>query len=313
MLCNYEQCPNLDEEYFRLTGRQRHRQAIGGGKGRCPKRDDVLKIPPRLIDYMCGFQNDAKESVEAHGDWQRVESKRLQNPRQGMSERPDGAARRVREVQMLPWQVQPRRPFRIGRIEHRGGRTQLLMEVTATCGAVSRKLRALVDTGAEANLIRHDIFPKDCFRPAREPLALSTVNGNALPGGRNEVQLRIKFIAETSSGEPVPQGWTTSVWFHDADIGSDAILSYEWMARHRINVLPWGDALQLNEAPRWILKSAPLHLFPSDPQLHISTVRMQVSDPQRAMDEVSEDEGLECAIMINQVRKLQLRLVVEVD
>ena len=112
----------------------------------------------------------------------------------------------------------------------------MLMEVEADCDGVKRSLLALVDTGAQVNLIRHDLFPKECFRPARNPLALSTVSCEALPGGRNEVHLKLKFAAEKPTGEPVPQGWITSACFHDADIGCDAILSYEWMAHERINV-----------------------------------------------------------------------------
>ena len=118
-----------------------------------------------------------------------------------------------------------------------------MMEVEATCNGVKRKLLALVDTGAQVNLVRHDLFPKDCFQPSRNPLALSTVSGEPLPGGKSEVRLQLRFTAETPDGEPVPRGWTVFANFHDADIGCDAILSYEWMAQQRINVLPWGDAL----------------------------------------------------------------------
>ena len=256
VICNLRQCPNLDAEHLRETGRLRHMRAIGGGEhGRRPRLDEILRIPAKLIDYMCGFDASSDAQRQNDDEWQVVNSKHNRGSSQ-RAEQAQEARNQVREVCVRPWQVLPERPFRVGRVEHRGGGTQLLMEVDAECDGVKRTLLALVDTGAQVNLVRSDLFPRECFRPARNPLALSTVSGEALPGGRHEARLKLKFAAERPSGEPVPQGWTTSAYFHDADIGCDAILSYEWLAQERINVLPWEDSLQLHETPQWILRSA---------------------------------------------------------
>ena len=47
--------------------------------------------------------------------------------------------------------------------------------------------------------------------------------------------------------------WSTLVTFYDGAISCDAILGYGWLAEQRLDVLPWRDALQLHDPPRWIL------------------------------------------------------------
>ena len=56
-----------------------------------------------------------------------------------------------------------------------------------------RELRVLVDTGAQANLIRTGVVPFAMFRPAYRPLRLLTVSGGTLGGGSREVVVRISF------------------------------------------------------------------------------------------------------------------------
>ena len=126
------------------------------------------------MDYLCGFP---KQMVESNADapsvdgWQVVQRRR----RRG----------KVREVYVLPWHLQVgEMPFSIGKVEERGRKRQLLMEVEVAVHGEKKAIKALIDTGAQANLVRGDLFPADCFRPARQPLALSTVSGEALPGGR---------------------------------------------------------------------------------------------------------------------------------
>ena len=96
----------------------------------------------------------------------------------------------VREVYVMPWHLQEcRAPFSIGKVEKRGRKRQLLMEVLASVHGEEREMHVLIDTGAQANLVRRDLFPADCFRPARRPLAFSTVSGETLPGGQYEIHL----------------------------------------------------------------------------------------------------------------------------
>ena len=121
VLCDFQHCEALDQEYNQQTGRQRHLQAIGGGQGRCPRRDDVLRIPSKLVDYLCGFK-DTVNRAGREDEWKLVE-KKSKSKRDG-NEKENGTTMEkktvsktaVREVQVHPWHVQPIRPFRIGRV-----------------------------------------------------------------------------------------------------------------------------------------------------------------------------------------------------
>ena len=79
------------------------------------------------------------------------------------------------------------------------------MEVRARCNGEERTILALVDTGAQANLVRRGPFPSKCFRPALVPLDLTTVSGEVLPGGRSEIKLSLSVSAEAEDGAPVQQ------------------------------------------------------------------------------------------------------------
>ena len=70
IFCDGRQCENLDLT-ARPTpeGRRRHRCVIAG-KGRPPaKKEDYLRIPARLVEYLCGFS-------DSHGEMQTPTSRR---------------------------------------------------------------------------------------------------------------------------------------------------------------------------------------------------------------------------------------------
>ncbi len=53
-------------------------------------------------------------------------------------------------------------------------------------GGEKRNLKILIDTGAEANLIRTRLVPKRYTRPAHKILELVAVNGQVLQGGKQQ-------------------------------------------------------------------------------------------------------------------------------
>ena len=59
----------------------------------------------------------------------------------------------------------------------------LNLTVTSDDGE-SKCVKVLVDTGAQVSLVRRGLFPSTSLRPARQPVALHTVGGQGLPGGR---------------------------------------------------------------------------------------------------------------------------------
>ena len=126
---------------------------------------------------------------------------------------------------------------------------QLLITVHLKAGPITRIVQALVDTGAQVNLLRPDVLPADVFRPARRPLALKTASGEALGGGEREAILEIEMAAEAEDGCTVTQPWISSINVHDGDVGVDLIIGYPWLQRHKVDVQPWRNTLQLPDPP----------------------------------------------------------------
>jgi hypothetical protein len=130
-----------------------------------------------------------------------------------------------------------------------------------------------------------------------------------------EVRLFLSVSAETEQGEDVEQGWKTVALFHDAEIGCDAILSYQWMAQSRLNVLTWRDALQLSEPPRWILRSKPTSTTERPSMVARIDTTPHKTEIQGVIhqDKEKEDDLLEKVIAINSILKMQLSLTEEVS
>ena len=306
------------------NGNRRHRLAIGRTAG-SPVRSEIMKIPQAVVEYLCGFIPPPRPSTAAIQErsivrclWPPTESSSDSPPSSISSATPDTVT--VQSVCVRPWQWSPRPPFRIGRVEHRGGATQLLMRVEVDLDGDVRHIRVLVDTGAQVNLIRHDIPPAYMMRPAQRPLSLSTVSGEPLPGGQREVELPMRFAAMEENRVPVDGGWTTSARFYDAEISCDAILGYGWLAEQRLNILPWCDALQLSWEPRWILCSRTTRTTrrgKDGPTAAVSVVEM--SEPKSSgaycdtQNHKNEEEEEDLTIAINEVRKLQLELPSDLD
>ena len=294
VVCDHLTCANLVEETNGGKPR-RHRLAISCRGRRAPRSEDVLKIPPAIVEYLCGFPKRSEAS-----------------PTETQPKQPNGwdvvrrrhRSRAIREVYVMPWHLQHGgMPFSIGKIEQRGRKRQLLMEVEATVHGVKRTMRVLIDTGAQANLVRQDLFPGSCFKPARRPLALSTVSGDMLPGGQREIRLKMTFATETEDGNPVDGGWKVATVLHDADIGCDAILGYEWLVDNKINVKAWTDALQLEQPPKYILRNR------QQRQLSTKTTAVKNALPMvTTSDDEDTDPGTEDVVSLDEVRTMRLSL-----
>ena len=72
--------------------------------------------------------------------------------------------------------------LRIGPSQGRGEKkkvteAKLILELELACAAgVTKKIRALVDTGDEVNLIRRGALPPESFVPAAKPIKLKTAS-----------------------------------------------------------------------------------------------------------------------------------------
>lgn len=98
-------------------------------------------------------------------------------------------------------------------------------------------LQILMDTGAEANLIKKGKLDAVHFRPAKKLLQFTMANGQPLAGGDKTVDLMLAFQQEMD-GKILPDYKRVSATFYEADITVDAILSFPWMQEKKIGIFP---------------------------------------------------------------------------
>ena len=119
--------------------------------------------------------------------------------------------------------------------------TQLLVHMHLTTkGGHVNVVKALIDTGAEVNIIKRGIFEPLCFQPARKRLSLVTADGTVMEGGKQEVQVEIRLRLDQGGRSH----WQATTFFYEADIGVDAIIGYPWLAANRLSVLSHAHCLE---------------------------------------------------------------------
>ena len=110
-----------------------------------------------------------------------------------------------------------------------------------------QKVDILVDTGAEANLIRQGLVPEQFLFAAKNPLRFETANGESLAGGSRCTRVKLKLQLErneSNQGENVE----FEVEFYEANIKCDAILSFPWLAQAKLGIFPHHKALVMDSA-----------------------------------------------------------------
>ena len=122
---------------------------------------------------------------------------------------------------------------------------QLIVRTVVEVNGTKHRARALIDAGAEANLVRQGWLSDEELHPARHPLTLITADGTQMAGGDNSFKGSLSLPAMLRKfPEPVdlPKTGTDVESFpveaDVADIWYDMILSYEWMAKHRLTMVP---------------------------------------------------------------------------
>ena len=102
-----------------------------------------------------------------------------------------------------------------------------------------QKMEILVDTGAEANLIRQGLVADHLMYGAEKPLRFETANGQSLSGGKRCARVKIRL-----QNESLHPGWVDfDVEFYEANIKVDAILSFPWLADMKLGIFPHHKAL----------------------------------------------------------------------
>ena len=148
-------------------------------------------------------------------------------------------------------------------------------------------VRALVDTGAEVNIIRRGVIPDNFLQKDSHPLTLRGANETKLKGGN----LCIRGVC-TMEGKAVvgqqPVKIQCALHMYEADISVQAILSYKWLADQNFIVHPRRHGLyfqdenlevfvsglqgedkrpsaRLDKVVAIRLQEVPIGLIPSDP------------------------------------------------
>ena len=142
--------------------------------------------------------------------------------------------------------------YEIGKISTYGEELQLVMLLEAyPSNKKMRKIKALIDTGAEANLVKRGLFERRLFGEAEKPVQLIAANGQRLGGGTKTIKLDMGF--NPSEGGSITQD---KLWYeaecYEADINIDVILSYPWMCKNKIGIFPHHKALVVDD-PRLML------------------------------------------------------------
>ena len=196
-------------------------------------------------------------TVNSPYDWQVVSPKGMMANKLGPCYRPVHAKEScVNKVTIPDVFYREASHFKVGKVSRGGGQFQLLLSlpVEFSDGTV-KKLKVLVDTGAEANLIKKGIMPMTMLYKSANPLTLVAANGGKIDGGERCCKLNFYFRQEVD-GENLPYPLSKNAEFYEANIGLDAILSYPWLEENKIGIFPHHGALAVDK-PQFTL------LFPT--------------------------------------------------
>jgi hypothetical protein len=166
VVCDGYHCPNLAGKPSRVGGPRRHRVQLSSWRS-SPSTTSQYRIPPALIKYLVGSLPNPQEPEPAKAP-------------------PHPLSVRVSH----PGQAHPAEVTGIGAC----GGNQLTLRILAQDGAGNLEwINALVDTGAQANLLSSSRFGGGNWRDSSRPLSLLTVTGEPLGGGNKEISLGLTF------------------------------------------------------------------------------------------------------------------------
>jgi hypothetical protein len=202
------------------------------------------RVPAALVDHLLGRSENAPP-----------------HPKENVAGPYQAKMEREAELQIDTRLLQDVGVFQSGGVRNCGDNLQLLMKVQVELsnGQVEW-LEILVDTGAEANLVKLGRLPRHLVYAAHKPLKFVTASGQRLEGGDTCAHLFLEFV-QVVEDQMLPELLHRGAMFYEADIKVDAILSYPWMAENRIGVFPHLEALALKEPELTLLYGSPQEVF----------------------------------------------------
>ena len=104
-------------------------------------------------------------------------------------------------------------------------------------GSKKFRVRALIDTGAEVNVIRKGLIPYEYTHPNLKPITLTAADSTGMAGG----QRGVSGTAILGGSEQDTKEWIEiqcPVHFYEAQISAQVIISYSWLASQNLMVNP---------------------------------------------------------------------------
>ena len=115
------------------------------------------------------------------------------------------------------------------------GARQLTMEIlVCPPDGEQKRVRALIDTGAQLNVVRKGLFSESNLQPAKHPIMLTLADGQAFWGGDIELVANLTF-GKIVDGKPQP--WKSKAQFYEGLIKADLILGLPWLVQNGLDVL----------------------------------------------------------------------------
>ena len=101
----------------------------------------------------------------------------------------------------------------------------------------SLPIKALIDTGAEVNLVSRSLIDPHLFQPSEKPVRLGAANATRVSGGGHEVDMILGMQGVEQDTKRCFE-LRVPMRAYDAMIGHDIIISYGWLAQHNVVVWP---------------------------------------------------------------------------
>ena len=259
-VCDGKTCPNLVPGE---KGVPVHRESLGGNHVRFTT-EKKGRIPVALVDYLLGIPDSNSVSGEGvprasgeaagaatpaghppEGGPHGVGGPRNPEPVVGGGPVQAGGTANSTSgaVEVKPYHRLGSHHFRLDSVSHKSEELQLVLLVKAFLpDGDETRLKILIDTGAQVNLVRKGLISDWLLKPASEKLSLRTANGQVMEGGDKQVEISLGF-RQVFRGETMAELSWIPATFVDADIHVDAILSYPWLVENKLGVFPHLKAL----------------------------------------------------------------------
>ena len=233
VLCDPRSCPNVEES---TKGTYKHRETLGGG-GMKSSTQKKGRVPDGVVDYLLSAPKGYKK----------------RSPRSPRLEQWPQEDQPEMEVIPIPDRCLRAHSFyKLGQVNLVEDDMQLMLELNVYLpNGNAKRVKALVDTGAQINLVRRRLVPNHLLSCARQAVKLVAANQQLIEGGERVVSLQLEFqVTGTSKG--AREFALFEGEFYEASIDVDMILSYPWLRENRLGVFPHHNALAIDE-PRFLL------------------------------------------------------------